>query len=208
MFESFDISDIYSIFTTVRRVIEIVIYFINRRNKMRAIRVSDDLYKKLESLAVGFDTPQNVIERLVEKVEGIDTEEIRIKQERGQQSKRIPLNLDVIKQVYLLAKDAFEQKGDRYDVRDTLVKDAGMNPASAMMCVQALFGMMKGECYKRSINGTATEYFLEMILADYGQEALKTALSSVYEHIEYYESHGTGKLHNIRNIHNKFLKLV
>ena len=175
---------------------------------MRAIRVSDDLYKKLESLAVGFDTPQNVIERLVEKVEGIDTEEIRIKQERGQQSKRIPLNLDVIKQIYLLAKDAFEQKGDRYEVRDTLVKDAGMNPASAMMYVQALFGMMKGECYKRSINGAATEYFLEMIHADYGPQALKTALSSVDEHIKYYESYGWGKLRNIRKIHKEFFERV
>ena len=184
---------------------------------MPVIRISDELYKKLESLAIGFDTPQNVIERLVEKAEGIDTEEIDTEQEEYQQSKKntwrskrttSATTFDVVKQIYPLAKDVFEQKADIYDARDTLVRDAGMNPASALMYVQAFLGMMEGECYKRAINGTATEYFLEMILADYGQGALKKALSSVDEHIEYYESHGTGKLRNIRNIHDKFFKLV
>ena len=118
------------------------------------------------------------------------------------------ITLDIIKKIYRLGKDVFEQRTNKYEARDTLVKNAGMKPASAMMHLYAFMNMMEGECYKRAINGTATEYFLEMILADYGPQALKTALSSVDEHIEYYESHGTGKLRKIRNIHDKFFKLV
>jgi len=34
------------------------------------INVSDDLYRRLERLAVGFDTPEKVIERLLDSVEG------------------------------------------------------------------------------------------------------------------------------------------
>ena len=116
--------------------------------------------------------------------------------------------LDVIKQIYPLARDVFGRRADIDDVQDTLVKNAGMNPSSALMYVQAFLKMMEGEGYKRAINGTATEYFLEMIHADYGPRALKKALSSVNEHIKYYESHGTGKLRNIRKIHDKFSKLV
>ena len=116
--------------------------------------------------------------------------------------------LDIIKKIYPLGKDVFERRADIYDAHNTLVGDVGMNRASAMMYLYALLGMMRGERYKRAINGTATEYFLEMIHADYGPQALKAALSSVDEHIEYYESHGTGKLRNIRKIHDKFSKLV
>ena len=118
------------------------------------------------------------------------------------------ITLDIIKKIYRLGKDVFEQRADIYDVHNTLVEDVGMNRASAMMYLYALLGMMEGEGYKRAINGTATEYFLEMIHADYGPQALKAALSSLDDHIENHESYGWGKLRNIRNIHDKFSKLV
>ena len=116
--------------------------------------------------------------------------------------------LDVIKQIYPLARDVFERRANKYEARDTLVKNAGMNPASAMMYLYAFMNMMEGECYRRAINGEATEYFLEMIHADYGQEALKTALSSVDKHIKHCQKEGWGERHNIREIHDKFSKLV
>jgi len=36
------------------------------------IRLSDDLYERLESFAVGFDTPAALIERLLDKCDGIE----------------------------------------------------------------------------------------------------------------------------------------
>ena len=118
------------------------------------------------------------------------------------------ITLDIIKKIYPLAKDVFEQRINKYEARDTLVKNAGMKPASAMMHLYAFMNMMEGECYKRSINGPATEYFLKMIHADYGQEALKTALSSADKHIKHCQKEGWGGRHNIRKIHDKFSKLV
>ena len=118
------------------------------------------------------------------------------------------ITLDIIKKIYLLGKDVFEQRADIYDVHNTLVEDVGMNRASAMMYLYALLGMMEGKGYKRTINVIATEYFLEMIHADYGKEALKTALLSVDEHIKYFESEVKGEHRSIREIHDKFSKLV
>ena len=164
---------------------------------MPVIRISDSLYKKLESLAKGFDTPQNVIERLVGEVEGID-----MKQEKIRQGNKI--TLDIIKQIYPLAKDVFDQKLDVSRAQDILVKDTGMNPGSAKCYLQTFQKIMDGECYKITINGPATEYFFEMIHADFGQQALIKALSSVEKHIEYYEGLGKGKLQNIRKILHKF----
>ena len=168
---------------------------------MPVIRISDSLYEKLGSLAKGFDTPQNVIERLVGKVEGVD-----MKQEKIRQSNRI--TLDIIKQIYPLAKDVFEHKLDVNRAQDILIKDTGMNPGSAKYYLQTFQKIMDGECYKRTINGPATEYFLEMIHADFGQEALIKAFSSVEKHTEYYEGLGKGKLKNIRDILNKFSKFA
>ena len=118
------------------------------------------------------------------------------------------ITLDIIKKIYPLARDVFERRADIYDAQDTLVKNAGMNEASALMYLQVFQEMMEGKHYKRSINGTATEYFLEMIHSDYGPRALKKALSSVDKHIKHYENEGWGGRHNIREIHDKFSKLV
>lgn len=48
--------------------------------------------------------------------------------------------------------------------------------------------MMDGQCYKRTINLFATEYYLEHIGIDYGKEAQQKAVS---EHVQYYKTkHG------------------
>ena len=40
------------------------------------IRISDELYSRLESHAVGFDTPSALIERLLDSVEGIEKTDV------------------------------------------------------------------------------------------------------------------------------------
>jgi predicted CopG family antitoxin len=46
---------------------------------MPVINISDELYRKLEAMANGFDSPQNVIEKLLEKRES--KESLRYPQE-------------------------------------------------------------------------------------------------------------------------------
>ena len=39
----------------------------------KTIRISSDVYSRLERLAVGFETPDNVIHRLLDELEGLET---------------------------------------------------------------------------------------------------------------------------------------
>lgn len=39
---------------------------------MPIIRISDNLHKRLENHAIGFDTPANVIEKLLNQIEGVE----------------------------------------------------------------------------------------------------------------------------------------
>ncbi len=164
---------------------------------MPTIRISDALFKTLASMAVGFDTPQSVIERLIQQTEGVE-----MVQEKAQENQKT--TLDVIEKISPIAKAVFEQTLSMEVGQDRLVKNAGMNPNSALMYLQVFQKMMEGKGYKRAINGTATQCFLDDIHKSYGDDAVIKALTSVDEHIEYYEALGHGKLKNIREIHQRF----
>lgn len=112
---------------------------------------------------------------------------------------------DHTRQAYQLAKDVYKGKLDIKTAQDKL-EDAEMGRNSAGDYVRAFLRMMEGECYKRTINEYSTEHYLKMICADFGQRYLSKALSSVEQHIEYYEKQGHGKLPSIRAIHRKFSK--
>lgn len=43
----------------------------------QVIRISDDLYKRLEAHATGFDTPSNVIENILNAFEGVTTDNLK-----------------------------------------------------------------------------------------------------------------------------------
>ena len=45
----------------------------------QVIRISDDLYKRLEAHATGFDTPSNVIENIINAYEGVTTNNPKMK---------------------------------------------------------------------------------------------------------------------------------
>lgn len=116
------------------------------------------------------------------------------------------ITLDIVKQIYPLAKDVYKKKLDITDVQSKISRGTGMNPGSVQDYVRAFLSMMEGECYQRTINGPATKYFLEMIHADFGQQALCIALSSVKQHTDNYERFNHGKLQNIIKIHREFSK--
>ena len=130
----------------------------------------------------------------------ITSSDIEKNQERG-------ITLTIIKQIYPLAKSVYEKKLDIKTASRKLVEDAGMNPNSANDSVRGFLKMMAGKRYTRTCNEAATEYFLEMIEADFGQQYLKLALSSVEKHLEYFESKFS-PLPGIRRIHRKFSNRV
>ncbi len=65
----------------------------------QVIRVSDDLYKKLESLAKGFDTPNNVIQQLYDffEVAGKSEESKEVKQlKQAAKLSSVPRDVEII----------------------------------------------------------------------------------------------------------------
>ena len=125
-----------------------------------------------------------------------------------QQRKKI--TLDVVKKVYQFSKRVHEGSLNEKRARYKLIKDVGMNPNSATYYIQAFLNMTKGKRYGKTINKTATRYFLENILRTSGKQGLKVALSSIKKHIEGYEKpNRNGKLRrlpSIKNIYQEFLK--
>jgi len=141
-------------------------------------------------LAVGFDTPANVIERLV--AEALPTE-VYAHEEGAMRKKITP---DMIEQSYFQAKELFAGRATLTESKEILA-GLGMNPGSAQDYLLNFRQMMSGEKYTRTMRTDATKYFLENIRKDFGERQFEKALSSVAAHIEYYNGLGHGKLNSI-----------
>ncbi len=84
----------------------------------------------------------------------------------------------------------------------------GINPNSAADIVYALVHLLKGERYKRTLSANLTTDFFQWIHRDYGVDVLKRAVSSLRQHIEYYESLGKGGRKALRPILEKYAAMV
>lgn len=93
--------------------------------------------------------------------------------------------------LYSFAKKVSENKISRSKAIEKLSREYEINTSSANDYFTAYEYMIKGKCYKRTINNDALEYYLKNILKDYGYKGLNNALIALKEHIEYY-SHKTG----------------
>lgn len=161
------------------------------------IRVSDSLYKKLEQLAVGFDTPANVIERLVTQALPSDS---AIDEEDTMRKKITP---EMIEQSYFQAKELFAERASLAESKETLGR-LGMSQASAQDYLLNFRQLMNGEKYTRTMSTAATKFFLENIKKDFGNNQFKLALSAVEAHIEYYNGLGYGRLNAIESLLKSF----
>jgi 5-methylcytosine-specific restriction protein A len=112
---------------------------------------------------------------------------------------------EMVKQSYEIAKQVFKQEITLTTGREILANQHHWDYGSAGDYINNFGHLMRGERYTRTMNGFGTYYFLSHILADYGQDALKTALTAVSAHIEYYNSLNHGNLNNIRQIHDQFV---
>lgn len=168
------------------------------RNMSPVIRVSDALYKKLEQLAVGFDTPVKVIERLV--ADALPPESISCEEENAVRKK---ITMSMIEQSYFQAKEMFAARASLTESKEILGL-SGMSPASAQDYLLNFRQMMNGEKYTRTMSSAATIYFLENIKKDFGQKKFEKALSAVQSHVNYYNSLGHGRLNAIEEILKTF----
>ncbi len=173
---------------------------------MPTIMLDDEVYASLEALAVGFDTPNSVIKRLLNKEPGINKPQ-EYKSMKG--ITPIPkgkITLEVIETLYPIAKEVQEGRRDINDAVGCL--EEKMSTASAMMYIKTFRAIRQGQRYTRTINKIATRYFLEHILEDYNIEGLRIALESVWDHIEYFEQFLDGRqMKPTREIYTEFREI-
>lgn len=93
------------------------------------------------------------------------------------------------------------------EAKERLVQ-IGLNPNSAADLINNLGHLLKGARYKRTLNPATTESFLSGIRRDYGQLALKNAVSAYKQHLEYYQDlTGTPMVEHMKVL-RKFTELL
>lgn len=108
--------------------------------------------------------------------------------------------LEINSVAYKAAKRVYEGYLSRFEGVREIVESTGMNEGTAGDCIQGFLAMMNNERYTRTLTEKTTRFYLENILADYGDEALKNAVNSCRMHAEYYGSLGYGKLRYVEKI--------
>lgn len=109
---------------------------------------------------------------------------------------------------YAIAKKVYEKTTLRKEGIDELHSKNGMNKGTASDLISNFNYMLNGERYARTLNAYTTEYFLNNIHNDYGDEGLQNALTALYKHFTYYESIRDVRRHKIRDIYNNFNKYL
>ena len=155
------------------------------------IRISDELYNKLAQLAVGFDTPANVIEGLLEK-NGSPPEPspppaapVLVQAARGGRRITKEMTLLVIK----LGDKVFAGTMGTQDAKEELVA-IGMNPASAAMYLTAYAAMLTGRVFKRGMKPADSRRMFDHIYKKYGIERVRLAIKAYGLHLGELEKDG------------------
>ena len=116
------------------------------------------------------------------------------------------INKTLIENVYTIAKRVYCDtdiglvEGARY-----LESEFGWTYSSAIGYIRVFDKMINGELYTRTINGNATEYYLQNIFDDFGYDKLQIALKSIEKHIDYYKN--LGPINNIEAIYDVFKRI-
>lgn len=152
------------------------------------IRISEELYGKLEKLAVGFDNPSNVIERLLEENRRMDD---------AGPSARPALPLSRRGEITREMANLTCKLGDKVYLGEMRPQDAlkklaeiGMNSASAAMYLTAYRSMLIGEVFKRGVSLANSQRMFEHIKKVYGKNGVRKAIKAYELHLKELERIG------------------
>lgn len=92
----------------------------------------------------------------------------------------------MISACYKYGKEAYQNPGiNIWSLAGSAAQETGMNRNSAFMYICAVKNMLGGTVFKRAINTKALRHYLAAICQDYGEDGLRTAITSVRENIAY-----------------------
>lgn len=158
------------------------------------IRVSDELYGKLANLAVGFDTPSNVIERLLDENKSAKPAQPAIQPAtiRTRPSQRGSITKEMAMLTCKLGDKIFLGEMRIPDAKKMLM-EIGMNEASAAMYLSAYRGMLVGEVFRRGVSMVNSRRMFEHIKKTYGKNGIGKAVKSYDLHLKEFEAAGYGE---------------
>lgn len=160
----------------------------------KMIEISDELYEQLAGLAVRFDTPASVIQRLIEAKPILPEHRVEVS---GPRTGDPALEVKEVKAItFEMANEACRfgdmleaNKVSHDEARESLVK-IGMNRSSAHIYLYNFLALRRGKVFKRGMKVSDIELFLDYIGTKYGNSALELALEAFERHIVYAERAG------------------
>ncbi len=163
------------------------------------IRESSEIYKMLLQKAKPFETADELLNRLVDSYKATPPPNSKPTIEKS------AITTEMVKEFYTKAKAVYEGRISLHEALDQLENIS--RRATANVYFHVFIAMREGKRYTRTINMSATKYFLNQIFTDYGSEGLKTALHALDSHMEYFEGFiGGGNMKNMRRMRNGFAK--
>ena len=164
------------------------------------IRISDELYNRLATLAEGFDTPAAVIERLLNGFRPNSPDDLSSSVPRTPASSSAARRRVITKEMTLLVCNLGDKiyvgKISQQDAKKELVR-IGMNPASAVMYLTAYRSMLVGEVFKRGMKIADSRRMFAHIKRKHGMQAFASAIKAYALHLRELERDGypTGSNH-------------
>ncbi|WP_139856749.1 HNH endonuclease [Aequorivita sinensis] len=114
---------------------------------------------------------------------------------------------EMVHTAYEVGKKINQNKISRMDGMKILT-DLGMNNSSANYYIYNYIYFITGELFTGTINSYATDYYLQKILEEKGNEGLETALLSLSQHLDYYEVKSNASVKKRREIYDKYFELI
>lgn len=108
---------------------------------------------------------------------------------------------------YQIARSVREGRISKSNGKLHIQRELGLKNSSAGYMIYVYLKMIEGFQYKRALNSSDTEYFLERIGSDEGLEALSSAVHALRLHIEYREGMGVIQ-HTNRQILQRYEGLI
>ena len=161
------------------------------------IEIPSHIYDELASLAVGFDTPANVIERLLqERVDRHTTILVDAPADTlrgapksltiGSKSKNMKITLEMVAEVCRLGDEINARTISHDEAQKALIRE-GMSEGSAHIYLGNYRAMLASTPFKRTMKFADFEYILTHIKENYDDRIFQGAVKATKKHIIYFE---------------------
>ncbi|RHW41673.1 hypothetical protein D1B31_08140 [Neobacillus notoginsengisoli] len=179
-------------------------------NKVLNFAVEMDLIEKFNmALKLNNEESKVVFTRLMnEYIAEAFSKAAGIVPNRIRKTKQVKITEEMTHVAYTYAKKVYRGELSRTEGKLEVERISGMKAGSAQDYITDFLAMMEGKEYQRVMSNYGTQYFLENIRKDFGEQAFLNAIEATEKHIKYYNSLGYGRLKAKEELVNKLRETV